>query len=128
MNVSLVQPQMLEIVVSGPTGANRLFVYTGTAMFSFKGTGGSWRRDSISFEIGGPSFTSSQFRKAVATASLSSIANRGHAVNAGWAVNRVEATRSAGSGKTKLSIELAVRDSDGYLYRIAYEVNVLAKL
>ena len=120
-------PQEMEIVVSGPAGANRLFVYTGIAVFSFKGIGGSWLRDTTAFEVG-RSFTSTQFKKAVAIASLASISNVSHAVNAGWAVDRVEAKRSTGSGKTKLTAKLAVRDSDGYLNRIAYEVSVLAKL
>jgi hypothetical protein len=120
-------PQGMEIVIGGPSGANRLFVYTGIAVFSFKGTGSNWRHDSISFEVGRV-FTSTQFVKAVATASLASIANAQHAVNAGWAVDRVEAKRATGSGKTKLTIKLAVRDIDGYLYRLGYEVNVLAKL
>ena len=120
-------PQEMEVIVGGPSGANRLFIYTGTAVFSFKGTGGDWLRDSISFDVG-RAFASTEFVKAVAVASLASISNQQHAVNAGWAVDRVEANRAAGSGKTTLTISLAVRDSDGYVQRLGYEVNVLAKL
>ncbi|MBU7028979.1 MAG: hypothetical protein HXS48_18740 [Theionarchaea archaeon] len=118
--------QDLEVVVRGPGDTNRLFIYTGTAVFNFRGTGGSWKRDSISFEVG-RSFTSSQFRKAIATASLASISNDGTAANAGWAVDRVDVKRSS-SGKMRITAKLAVRDSDGYLQRMAYEVNVLAHL
>jgi len=120
-------PQEMEVVVGGPNDANRLFIYTGTAIFSLKGTGEDWLHDSISFEVG-RAFTSTQFVKAVAAASLASISNLGHAVNAGWAVDRVETDRSSSSGKTKLTISLAVRDSDGYLHRLGYEVDVLARL
>ncbi len=128
VNLSHIEnPQELEAFVSGPSGANRLFVYTGIAVFSFKGTGSNWLRDLLSFEVG-RSFSASQFRKAIATASLASIANNDHAVYAGWAVDRVAVSRSPGSGKPKLDMNLAVRDSDGYLFRLAYEVHVLAQM
>jgi len=120
-------PQELEIVVNGPAGANRLFVYTGTAVFNSDGAIGSeWMRDTISFEIG-RTFTSGQFKKAVATASLASIANEHEAVNAGWAIDRVSADIAA-SGKIKVTLNYAIRDVDGYLYRVGYKVNVLAQL
>jgi hypothetical protein len=37
----------LEVFANGEGGANRLFIYTGVALCSFKGTGGSWRRDTL---------------------------------------------------------------------------------
>jgi hypothetical protein len=119
--------QELEAVVAGTGGANRLFVYTGTAVFSLKGTGSNWLCDTLTFEVG-RSFTAAQFIKAVATASLASIANTATAVNAGWAVDRVEASRAGASGKIQLKLNLAVRDSDGFLNRASYEAHVLAKL
>ena len=119
-------PQEMEVVVSGPGDINRLFIYTGTAVFDFKGAGGDWLRDTLTFEIG-RSFTVAQFRSATATASLASISNVQHAVNAGWAVDRVEASRAA-SGKIQLRMNLAVRDVDGYVHRVAFEASVLAKL
>jgi hypothetical protein len=119
-------PQDMEVVVSGPGDANRLFICTGIVVFNFKGSGGSWRHDTLTFQIG-RTFTSSQFRKVVAAASLASISNNDHAVNAGWAVDRVEAKR-ASNGKTEVKMNLAIRDVDGYVHRVAYEVNVLAKL
>lgn len=120
-------PQELEVVANGPAGANRLFVYTGTAVFNSQGAIGSeWMRDTISFEIG-RTFASGQFKKAVAIASLASIANENHAVNAGWAIDRVS-VELASSGKIKTTLNYAIRDVDGYLYRVGYKANVLAQL
>lgn len=120
-------PQQMEVDVSGPADANKLFIFTGIAVFTFKGTGQAWKGDTLTFEVG-PQFTANQFKSAVVTASLASIANAGHAINAGWSVNSAEAVRSSSSGKTKLTFNLAVRDSDGYLYRIGYEACVLVDL
>jgi len=121
-------PQELEIGVGGPSDANRLFAFSGTAVFNSQGAlGSSWYRDSISFEVG-RAFSETQFKKAVAMISLASIANAEHAVNAGWAVDRVRVTRDAGTGKPRLTVDYAIRDIDGYLYRIGYKVSVLAKI
>ena len=120
-------PQEMELVINGPSDANRLFVYTGTAVFASHGAIGSeWMRDAISFEIG-RNFSSNQFIKATAYASLASIANQNHAVNAGWAVDRVD-TELVPSGKVKVTLHYAIRDVDGLLLRVGYKVNVIAKL
>lgn len=116
----------LEIVVNGEGGANRLFIYTGVAMCSFKGTGGEWRRDTLAFDVGRV-FQPGQFVKASASGALAAVRNDHTAVNAGWACDRVRASRGS-NGKTHVEADLAVSDSDGYVLRIAYEVHVLAKL
>lgn len=120
-------PEEMEIVVNGPNGANRLFIYTGTAEFNFRGTGDKWAHDSLSFEVG-RHFEPTQIQKAIAVASLASISNWGNAVNAGWAVDVVDACWNCESGRIRVTAQLAIRDSDGFLQRIAYEVKVLAKL
>jgi hypothetical protein len=121
-------PQELEVVVSNAGGANRMFIYTGTAVFSSRGgVGANWLRGPISFEVG-RTFTPTQFVKAVATAPLASISNLHHAVNAGWAIDRVEAYRDSNSGKTRIKMDYAIRDIDSYLHRVAYKLTVQAKL
>ena len=119
-------PQELDVAIYDPGDANRMFIYTGTAVFNFRGTGGSWKHGSISFEVG-RYFEPGRFRKAIVTASLASISNDDTAVNAGWAVDRVDVKRSS-SGKMKITAKLAVRDVDGYLQRMAYKVTVLARI
>jgi hypothetical protein len=63
------------------------------------------------------------------TGALASIANDGVANNAGWAVDKVEPFVAAGSlppdGEFKIVAHLAVRDTDGFLLRIAYQTHVL---
>jgi hypothetical protein len=125
--IKIENAQEMEVGVSGPNGANRMYIYTGTAVLSFKGTGGSWKRDSISFKVG-RAFGQGEFHKGVATASLASIKNENHAVNSGWAVDSADADWDDESGKTVFTAELAVRDSDGYLLRIGYQVTVLARV
>ena len=124
---SIENEQEMQIGVNGPDGANRLIIYTGTAVFRFKGTGSEVKRDTLSFNIGS-AFSSGQFKKAVATASLASIFNDGPANDAGWAVDSVYADRDVYTGKVRVTAKLAVRDSDGYVFRIGYQVNVLAAL
>lgn len=119
--------QELEAVVSGPSGANRLFIYTGVAGFAFKGTSGSWLRDFIDFELGRV-FSPGQVLRVVATGSLNSIRNDQTAVNAGWAVDRLIARWDSVEQRIKLRADLAVSDIDGYLLRMGYQVSVLAKL
>ncbi len=119
--------QELEVVVSGPGTANRLFIYTGVAIFEFKGTGGNWRRDFIDFELGRV-FAPGQVRDVLATGSLNSIKNDHTAVDAGWAVDRLTARWDPTEQRIKLRADIAVRDSDGYIQRMGYQVTVLARL
>lgn len=120
--------QEMEVFVSGPCDSNRLYIFTGTAVFSFKGTGPKVLRDEISFNIPGKSFLDGQVRKVVVTAGLSSIFNDGPANNAGWAIDSVEAGYEKKSNQIKVSAKLAVRDSDGYLLRFGFQATVLAAI
>jgi hypothetical protein len=54
-----------------------------------------------------------------ATASLASISNEGPAHGAGWAVDRCRATQDP-TGRVIIKADLAVRDIDGAVLRIAY--------
>ena len=120
-------PQEIEVVVSGPRSANRLFIYTGTAVFDFKGRSKKWKRDSISFRVG-RKFAPGQFHKAIATANIASASNDYAANFAGWAVDSIDADWDDDSGKMNVTAQLAVRDSDGYLHRLGYQVTVLASI
>lgn len=125
--LTLDNQQEMEVVVSGPGTANRLFIYTGVAIFEFKGTGGGWRRDFIDFELGRV-FAAGQVRDVLATGSLNSIKNDHTAVDAGWAVDRLTARWDPTEQRIKLRADIAVRDSDGYIQRMGYQVTVLARL
>jgi len=104
-----------------------LFIYTGVAVFSFKGTGAGWYRDYIDFELGRV-FAPGQVRDVLATGSLNSIRNEHTAVNTGWAVDRLTARWVASESRVMLRADLAVSDIDGYLLRMGYQVTVLARI
>lgn len=119
--------QTLEAVVSGPSGANRLIIHTGVAMFSFKGNGDTWVRDSLTFEIG-QVFAPGQVLDSLATASLSSISNTGTSAKAGWAVDKITAQWDSVEQRIRVIAALAVNGTGGYVQRIGFQVTVLAKV
>jgi hypothetical protein len=84
-------PQDMEVFVNGPRGANRMFIYTGTAVFNFRGNSERrWKRDTLSFKVG-RKFEPGQIVRIVATASLASVFNDGSWHDGGWAVDLVDA-------------------------------------
>jgi hypothetical protein len=67
----------------------------------------------------------------VAYGALSSITNDGQAVNAGWAVDWLDVLSALGSNvidEIILGYYFAVRDDDGYIWRLSYWVNFIADL
>jgi hypothetical protein len=114
-------------VPAGSNDPNRLFIYTGIAVFDFKGTGQTWHGDTLSFEIGRV-FSPGQVRNVVVTASLNSISNMSTAVDAGWAVDRINAFYNRNEGRIMVEAALVVRDIDGYVHRMGYQVTVLARV
>lgn len=117
---SIHTPQELRTPLGGGL---TMVVLSGYAVFNFKGTGSSWRHDDLYIAVG-PAWN--QLVDAVPVVSLASISNRGHAINAGWAVDNVRwATYNK---RILIQSQLAVRDSDGYIHRVAYQVTAIGKL
>ncbi|MGH8527700.1 MAG: hypothetical protein ACREXY_26840 [Gammaproteobacteria bacterium] len=140
----------LDPAVNG--GANILCVYTGTVMLGkfFKGgvevspSTGNWIRGTALITIptaprrwtfiplppetipGETPFT--YLFGGTVVVSLASIFNKNVANNAGWAVDGAD-LYAAGHKDEGLRIEtkLALRDSDGFLYRISYQATALGK-
>jgi hypothetical protein len=120
--------QTLEVVVTGPGNVNRLFIIDGTAAFTLTpGAGRDRAIDTVRFPIG-PTFSTGQFVRATATASLASISNNGLANNALWAVDSVDADFDDESGRVVVVADLVVHDTDGFLQRIGFQVNILAQM
>jgi len=120
--------QQLEVGVNRPGNANRMFVIDGTARFTLTpGAGNDRASDTLRFPVG-PTLASGQFIRAVATASLARIANGGLANNAQWAVDSVDADLDDETGRVIVTADLVVADTDGYLQRIGFQVNILAQL
>ncbi|HEX2210401.1 MAG TPA: hypothetical protein VHG93_22170 [Longimicrobium sp.] len=73
-------------------------------------------------------FSAGEVLRTVATASLNSISNDNVADDAGWAVDRVTAAWNSEEQRIKVTANLGVRDSDGYLLRMSFQVAVLARV
>lgn len=135
-------PQALEIRVDPATnnGADVLCIYTGVLRFAAVGQSDAWLRGSLIARLPtlgrqwssisrGPDWTG--FRSATAVLSLASIFNAGAANFAGWAVDAaiVEPMIPIGVAEPddhlQIQALLAVRDVDGILYRLSYQVSVL---
>lgn len=119
--------QQIEAVVTGPGAANRLFIFTGVAIFTFQGTSDKFIFDFFDVEVG-PIFQQGQVINVLATGSLNSIANGATAVNAGWAVDRLTARFDPVEGRIKLRADVGVSDTDGFLFRVGFQITVLAKV
>ena len=106
------------------TGDGRnLVVLSGYAGFHLKGSGGSWKCV-IGEMVRGPVWK--QLHDVVPIVSLASIANKDHAVNAGWAVDWCNWYSL--NNQIYLKCKLCVRDVDGYLYRVAYHITAVGIL
>lgn len=101
-----------------------VLVLTGVVLFSFSGTGPSWRRDSIDWEIG-PKWT--RLDGVAPMAALASISNRGTSVDAGWAVDQVTWEGEVNDA-IRLRAQLAVSDSDGLMHRITYTATAIGEV
>jgi hypothetical protein len=122
-------PQEMQVVVAGPNQANRMLIYTGTAICSFPGNGGAWIRDSLSFKIG-RALGQGQFHSAIATASLAAISSLppppGTIDANAWALDSVDADWDDESGQVQVIAHLAVL-SFAAIFRVAYQVTVLTE-
>jgi hypothetical protein len=106
------------------TGDGRnLVVLSGYAGFHFKGSGGSWRK--VTGEIRrGPKWK--DLHDVAPIVSLAAIANQGHAVEAGWAVDWCNWHKT--NDQIALHFGLAIRDVDGWLYRVSYHITAVGYL
>lgn len=117
---SITTPQ--EIRTRDGSGRD-LLVLSGYAVFNFKGRGSSWRREDIYIRFG-PRWR--RLDDVTAVVALASVSNKHHSVNAGWAVDNCRWTTHG--GRILLQSRLAVRDSDGYIHRVAYYATALGDL
>jgi hypothetical protein len=112
-----------EVLTRTPDGKDLAFL-TGTAGFEFKGTGSNWRHEFGMIQTPGPQWGG--VISAAPTASLASVANDREAVWEGYAADNVNWFVT--NNRIWLQVLLAVRDSDGRLYRVSYQVTVLGYL
>lgn len=146
----------LEVALDSDRNNNAdvMAVYTGTILMGFRGESSSaWRRGMFRLRVPtagvgpngeviagrqwtphidrGPGWT--VLYKGVGMASLASVYNKNVANNAGWAVDAVVVEARASQPGANLTDRLvlddylAVRDSDGILYRVAYQVTAIGR-
>ena len=146
-------PLALEVRVDPALndGANILATFTGTVKIDglYRGaeryegqSAGAWSRGTFKFEIPTPGRTwygwapgypmddpsLTYVLRTTVTLSLASIFNKNVANNAGWAVDGANAYGMAHEvSGLAVDAAIAVRDSDGYLYRLAYQVTALGR-
>ncbi|MGH7497990.1 MAG: hypothetical protein ACREL3_03965 [Gemmatimonadales bacterium] len=140
------RPQHVAIPLSGINGgANIMCVYTGTAVGTLQGKSqAEWNRSKVRVTIptGARKWTRradrgsgwTQLMDSAAVASPASVFNKDQAICAGWAVDAAWVYTAFQDGEFGNDPEylvldglLAVRDTDGYLYRIAYQITVLGR-
>jgi hypothetical protein len=101
----------------------QMWTFTGNAVFSFRGQSEtSWRYEElIILPPESPNF--GRISQWAYSAAPSSIFNAGPANSAGWAVDDVNLY--ANPGRAGIRCTIAVRDTDGYLFRVAYNIFIV---
>lgn len=120
---SLNDTKQLEMAVAGPGNANRLFVLAGMAALECRGSSADWSKGSVVFPVGRTPLHPHQVVNMVATASLAGIAG---GAGSGWAVDHVSAHLDPDSQQIMLQAQMAMREAEGFVLRMAYHVTVLA--
>ena len=123
--------QIIEAVVGGPEGANRLFTVTGAANLSIQATRQQRSTETWTFLVG-PTLTRSQFHRAIATASVASqivsvqTAPREFTVN----VHSIEADWDDEDQRVRVRVEIGLISNGATveITQIRYWVAILAQM
>ncbi len=125
--------QVVEAVVAGPDGANRLYTITGAAGVAINVSAGQQQTQTWTFLVG-PTFTRGQFYRAIATASVSSQSAILQTTSGNFvlATSSVEADWDDESGRVEVRVEIYLSSSTGGpqlgVNQLRYWVTVLAQV
>jgi len=128
--------QTLEVEVSGPEGANRLFMISGIASIGLGAyTNGSQAIQKETFSIlVGPTLDRKQFHRATINASLTSI-SQSPSAGGGWAVLSADADWDDESKQIEVRVEIQVSATStnnvnvsAYASGFGFQVNILAEV
>jgi hypothetical protein len=111
--VTITSEQTVEVGVNGPDDITRMYIVTGIANPTLtveSQAGGELETQTGTFEAHvGPSLTTAEFRRAVATASLTLLQGQGSgALITEWSVTDVDADYDDDQGKVQLQFDLLV--------------------
>lgn len=127
----LINPQMIEAVVSGPDGANRLFVFTGMAPVAASTMSGGQAKETFTWLLG-PQLGRRQFIRGIASASIVDMLIRqdGPAANAWCALDLIEADWDDEAQQVECRVELRLSANNGFtqVAKVSYHVVVLAEI
>jgi hypothetical protein len=117
-----------HVLYQTPDG-KRLYTLTGTAMVSFHASGQDWTRGAVEIPIDIPDLPPGMGLSLIHWApliTLAAISNDNAATNAAWAVDRFRVRDPDRSRRVvRVSVDLAVRDADGFILRLGYYVHLL---
>jgi len=128
----LTNMQEMEVYVSGPNGANRLFIYSGMAEVEL--TGGMphprWSLEIICFDIGRKydCDNGEEVISVVASANLAGARTDGVASFAGWQIFGAAGEMDQEDCRVRMNIAAGARDTQAFLEQIAFQANVLARV
>jgi hypothetical protein len=128
----LTNMQEMEIHVSGPGDANRLFMYSGMAEVELCGglPHPRWSLEIICFDIG-RKYDCDQGEdviKVLTSASLAGNRTDGVASFAGWQIFGAAGEFDEDDCRIRMNIAAGARDTQAFLEQICFQVNVLAKV
>lgn len=135
-------PQMVEVHVSGPEGANRLYIFGGIGVFRWlHSTDDFWEgwvdeavRISMLGISGAPRMFEDQVVSHVETAALASFSFSETRRNDTWgfAVDSLDAFFTADHELSfadfGINVQLAMRGYEARMFRISFQMNVVARL
>jgi hypothetical protein len=109
---NITDEQTVEVDVSGPNDVKKMYIVTGIAnsyLTAGSPGGGGYETQQQTYEAHvGPTLTTSEFRRAVATASLASLRTQGgDAAVAAWNVTGVDADFDDEVGQVQLQFDLS---------------------
>jgi hypothetical protein len=125
--------QVLEAVVAGPDGANRLYTITGAATVGINVSAGQTQTQTWTFLVG-PTFTRGQFYRAIGVASVSSQSAFLQTTSGSFqlAISSVEADLDDESGRAEVRVEVYLSSSTGgpqlSVNQLRYWVTILAQI
>ena len=128
----LTNMQEMEVIVDGPDGANRLFIYSGMAEVELCGglPHPRWSLEIVCFDVGRKydCAAGEAVVKVVATASLAGGRTDGVASFAGWQIFGAAGEYDNSDCRVRVNIAAGARDTQAFLEQISFHVNVLARV
>src|SRR2546422_8110685 len=122
--------EVLRVGVTGPSGANTLFIVSGVALLHFQGTGTDWHRDDLSFVLpgegtGNPAALDigAGFVDSVVAAFPATIQSTS-GQDVGWGIDTVDTTVE--SNHIRVVARTVVRNPAGVILRMGFHVSVLS--